>query len=56
MFLTSSSFSRISFSVSARGSMGSGISVALWRESLLGDGEKGQESIKGESLGCRSRP
>jgi hypothetical protein len=38
--LTSSSFSRINFSVSARGSMGSGISVALWRESLLGDKEK----------------
>lgn len=33
--LTSSSFSRINFSVSARGSMGSGISVALCRESLL---------------------
>lgn len=45
--LTSSSFSRINFSVSARGSMGSGISVALWRESLLGGGEKGQESRAG---------
>lgn len=46
--LTSSSFSRINFSVSARGSMGSGISVALWRESLLGGvGEKGPESRAG---------
>lgn len=38
-WLTSSSFSRISFSVSARGSMGSGISVVLRRESLLGGGK-----------------
>ena len=30
--------------VSARGSMGSGISVALWRESLLGDGRAIQPS------------
>lgn len=42
--LTSSSFSRINFSVSARGSMGRGISVALRRESLLGVGVKEGDS------------
>lgn len=51
--LTSSSFSRISFSVSARGSMGSmgsGISVVLRRESLLG-GEK-RDRNQGRDRGC----
>lgn len=51
--LTSSSFSRISFSVSARGSMGSGISVVLRRESLLRGG-KGV-GIKGGTWLCGSR-
>lgn len=56
--LTSSSFSRISFSVSARGNMGStgsGISVVLRRESLLGGKEKEQESRAGPWL-YGSRP
>lgn len=46
--LTSSSFSRINFSVSARGSMGSGISVALCRESLLeveGGGSENKDGV-----------
>lgn len=55
--LTSSSFSRINFSVSARGSMGSGISVALWRESLLEGGVGGGgQGIKDGTLGCGSQP